>query len=197
MCPTVDAIALGDRRRVELGERASGGSKNGTRFGQIGQQRVVVKIQGAHGRITEEERTLRFLATHGVRVPEVIDSGNTPKGDRFLVISREEGARTITPEGWSRFGRSLATLLDVPTSGCPFTQVTTPEFVADHQERLDLVRTLVTDDLAHEIENAIIQIAAVDRLVVTHGDPGKLSRQRDRRRDSPGLGDRVRFAVRT
>jgi aminoglycoside phosphotransferase len=169
---SVDAITLGDRRRVELGELAGGGSKNETRFGQIGQQRVVVKIQGARGRLTDEERTLQFLAAQGVRVPQVIGSGDTPEGHQFLVMSREEGVRPITPEGWIRFGRDLAALLDVPISGCPFSYVTTAEFVADHRDRLDLVRPLVTDDLADEIEHAITQIAGVDQLVVTHGDPG-------------------------
>jgi aminoglycoside phosphotransferase (APT) family kinase protein len=115
---------------------------------------------------------LQFLAAQGVRVPQVIGSGDTPEGHQFLVMSREEGVRPITPEGWIRFGRDLAALLDVPISGCPFSYVTTAEFVADHRDRLDLVRPLVTDDLADEIEHAITQIAGVDQLVVTHGDPG-------------------------
>jgi len=168
----VDAIALSDGRRVDLGELASGGSKNETRFGQLGQRRVVVKIQHAHGRLTDEERALQFLAAHSVHVPQVVGSGVTPEGHQFLVISREDGVRTATPEGWIRFGRALAALLDVPVSGCPFPCVTTAEFIADHRERLDLVRPLVTNDLADEIAHAITQVAGVDQLVVTHGDPG-------------------------
>ena len=169
---SVEAIALDDGRRVELGEPTLGGSKNETRFGQIGQQRVVVKIQRTHGRLADEERALRFLAAHRVRVPRVVAAGVTRVGRRFLVISHEEGVSTITPDGWARFGRDLAALLDVPTADCPFPRVTAAEFVTDHHERLHRVRPLLKDDLAEAISHAIAQIAGGDWLVVTHGDPG-------------------------
>jgi hypothetical protein len=55
----VDAVVLGDGPVVELGGPTVGGSKNETRFGQIGRQRVVVKIQRAHGRLADEERALQ------------------------------------------------------------------------------------------------------------------------------------------
>lgn len=168
----MEAIALSDGRLVELGEPSVGGSKNETRFGRIGQQRVVVKIERTHGRPAEEERALRFLAAHRVRVPAVIGSGITRDGRHFVVISREEGVSTSTPEGWERFGRDLAALLDVATAGCPFPFVTTAAFVADHHRRLQLVRPLLRDDLADEISRAITQISSSTRLVVTHGDPG-------------------------
>jgi aminoglycoside phosphotransferase len=172
VCRSVDTVALDDGRCVELGELTCNGSKNETRFGRIGRLRVVVKIQGAHGRLMDEERALRFLAAHGVRVPRVVGAGVTPEGRRFLAISREEGVRPITPAGWVRCGRDLAALLDVPASGCPLPCVTTAEFVADHHQRLDLVRPLMTDDLAGQIAHAVTLISGVDRLVVTHGDPG-------------------------
>lgn len=105
-------------------------------------------------------------------VPRVVASGDTTLGQRFLVVSRERGVRTITPEGWSRFGRDLAALLEVPVSDCPFPTVSTAQFVVDHRDRLGLVGPLLTDGLADEIDRAIRQVAGVDRAVVTHGDPG-------------------------
>ena len=168
----VDAIALADGRLVELGQATVGGSKNDTRFGRIGRQRVVVKIQREHGRLMDEEQALQFLAEHGVRVAQVVGSGVTPDGHRFLVISREAGVRTVTPEGWARFGRDVAALLEVPVATCPFPRTSTAQFAADHRDRLELVRSLLKQKLAEEISDAIAQVAAVDRLVVTHGDPG-------------------------
>lgn len=105
------AIWLDDGRRVELGALAGGGSKNETRFGQLGPQPVVVKIERAHGHLVAEEPALRFLAAHRLRVPRVLASGETPARERFLVLSREEGTRPITAAGWERFGRDLAALL--------------------------------------------------------------------------------------
>lgn len=168
----VDAIALVDGRLVELGEPTVGGSKNETRFGRLGHQRVVVKIEREHGRLRDEEQALRFLAEHRVRVPLVIGSGVAGDGRRYLVISREEGLSTVTPEGWARFGRDLAALLDISTADCPFPCVPTGEFVTDQRERLQLVRPLLEDDLAEAISQAITRISGGDRLVVTHGDPG-------------------------
>lgn len=168
----VDAIALVDGRLVELGELTVGGSKNETRFGQLGQQRVVVKIQREHGRLRDEEQALQFLAEHGVRVPLVLGSGIAWDGRQYLVISREEGYSTVTPEGWARFGRDLAALLDISTADCPFPRVPTGEFVTDQRERLRRVRPLLENDLADAISHAITQISDTDRLVVTHGDPG-------------------------
>lgn len=107
-----------------------------------------------------------------MRVPRVVASGVTPEGHPFLVISREDGDRTVTPAGWARFGRDLAALLDVPTSGCPFPTVTAPELAADHHERLNLVRPLLSAALAEQIAAAIAQVARTEELAVTHGDPG-------------------------
>lgn len=165
------AIALGDGRLVELGDLARGGSKNETRFGWVGQRRVVVKIEGEHGRLADEERALRFLAAHGVPVPNVIGSG-TREGRRLLVISYEAGVAPVTPEGWARCGRDFAALVDIPIAGCPFPRTTTADFVADHRTRLQLVEPLLRADLVDEISGAIARIAGGDRLVVTHGDPG-------------------------
>lgn len=170
--PRVQAIWLDDGCRVDLGEPTSGGSKNDTRLGQIGSQRVVVKIERAHGRLIEEAQALRYLAAHRIRVPRVLASGVTPDGDQFLVLSHEPGVRPISADGWERFGRDLAALLEVPTDGCTFPRVTTTEFVEDHRERLNLVRALLTQELADQISRAILRIAGVERLVVTHGDPG-------------------------
>jgi aminoglycoside phosphotransferase (APT) family kinase protein len=168
----VDAIALDDGRLITLGESTRGGSKNDTRFGQVGHQHVVVKVERTHGRLENEERALWFLAAHRVCVPQVIGSGATREGRRFLVISREEGVCPVTPDGWARFGRDLAALLDVPIAHGPFPRVTSAELVADHYERLHLIRHLLTDDLAGEIADAISQTADSDRLMLTHGDPG-------------------------
>jgi aminoglycoside phosphotransferase len=168
----VEETALGDRCVIELGELTGGGSKNHARFGRVGQERVVVKIQGTYGRLREEEQALRFLAEHGVCVPRVIDSGITENGGWFLAISREAGAPSLTADGWARCGHDFAGLLDVPIQACPFPRVTTADCVVDHRERLDLVRFLLNDDVVHAISSAIGQIAGTSRLVVTHGDPG-------------------------
>lgn len=168
----VDAIALGDGRLVELGEPTVGGSKNETRFGRIGQQRVVVKIQREHGRLRDEEQALQFLAQHGVCVPHVVGSGVAGDGRRYLVISREEGLSTVRPSGWARFGRDLAALLDISTADCSFPRVPTGKFVTDQREHLRLVQPLLEHDLVEAISHAITRISDGDRLVVTHGDPG-------------------------
>jgi Ser/Thr protein kinase RdoA (MazF antagonist) len=91
------------------------------------------------------------------------------------------------PDGWARFGRDLATLLDVPVAGCPFRRVSIAEFVSDHTERLLAVRPLLAEHLIREIEGAIAAVAESDRLVITHGDPGTgnyLDREDD---NSPGI----------
>jgi hypothetical protein len=168
----VEEIAVGDRRVIELGEPIVGGSKNNARFGRVGQERVVVKVQGTYGRLREEEEALRFLAGHGVCVPRVVDSGVIEDGGRFLAVSQDVGAPSLTAEGWTRCGHDFAGLIDVPIQACPFPRVTTADFVADHRERLDLVRSLLEDDVVQAISSAIAQIAGTGRLVVTHGDPG-------------------------
>ncbi|MFC4243401.1 aminoglycoside phosphotransferase family protein [Gryllotalpicola reticulitermitis] len=168
----MDVLSLEDGHVVELGERTTGGTKNETRYGTIGTRAVVVKIQRAHGRLRNEEAALDFLAAAGVRVPRVVVSGTTPDGYPYLVITRENGVRTTTPEGWWRFGRDLASLLDVSTDSCPLPCITAAEFVTDHRDRLNLVRPLLTRALADEIDKAIAVVSGTTRLVVTHGDPG-------------------------
>jgi aminoglycoside phosphotransferase len=168
----VDVIALSDGRLVELGESAANGSKNETRFGRLNGQPVVVKTQRSHDNPREEELALRFLNRAGLRVPQVIGSGTAVDGRPLLVISRESGSHSETPEGWERFGRDLAALLDVPVAGCPFRRVSASDFVADHHERLVQVRQLLTHAQMSAIEDSLTRVGVIDRLVVTHGDPG-------------------------
>ncbi|GAA4179994.1 aminoglycoside phosphotransferase family protein [Gryllotalpicola koreensis] len=183
----VHVLSLEDGRALELGERTKGGTKNETRYGTIGTDPVVVKIQRAHGRLRDEEAALAFLTAAGVRVPRVVAAGTTPTGEPFLVITRESGTRTNTPEGWWRFGRDLACLLDVSTDTCPFPRITATEFTADHRERLDLVRPLLAPSLAAEIDEAIAVISGTDHLVVTHGDPGSGNYLDSGNDDEPGV----------
>lgn len=166
------ALELDDGRFAELGEAAVLGSKNDTRFAAIGSVPVVVKVQGRHGDVQTEARALEYLADVGVRVPQVIGTGTTPDGRPFLVVSREPGSHTETPEGWARFGRDLAALANAPVDDCPFPRVSTASFVADHLERLMLVRPLLTRELADEIGGAIALVGSTERLALTHGDPG-------------------------
>lgn len=166
------ALTLDDGRLVELGERTHGGSKNETRYGRVDDQAVVVKIQRTHGRLDDERRALEYLATAAVRVPRVIGMGATGEGERFLVISREPGSHAETPDGWARFGRDLAAVADISICGCPLPRVPISDFVAEHRGRLDEVRPLLAEALAHEIAAAIATVASERRLVVTHGDPG-------------------------
>jgi hypothetical protein len=107
-----------------------------------------------------------------LRVARVVASGVTGDGGRFLVVSREEGVPALTTDGWRRCGHDFAGLLDLPIQACPFPRVTTAEFVADHRQRLELVRPLLSNEVGQAISSAIGQVAATARLVVTHGDPG-------------------------
>lgn len=168
----MDLLELSDGRRVELGARATNGSKNETRFGSLDGRPVVVKIQRAHGRPDDEKVALDFLHGAGVRVPRVVATGATSHGRRFLVITREEGFHTESPDGWARFGRDLAALVRVPVSGCPLRCEPMARFQADHRERLDAVRPLVSPTLAVQIEEAIARVGQSTLMVVTHGDPG-------------------------
>lgn len=165
-------LNIGDSRSIVLGERTPGGSKNETRFGTLGTQQVVVKIQRTHGRLEAEEVALRFLAGGPVLVPEVIASGTTEDGDPYLVLSREEGEFTSTAAGWERFGRDLARLAHIPISHCPLPRISTALFHDEHQRRLEVLEHLLDGALARQIEQALDQVRKVDQLVVTHGDPG-------------------------
>ncbi|MCL2516746.1 MAG: aminoglycoside phosphotransferase family protein [Microbacteriaceae bacterium] len=168
----MDTLALDDGRLVELGDRTPGGSKNETRFGRLGEQPVVVKIQRSHGRVQEERQALEYLISAGVRVPRVVGSGMTSSGEPILVISREGGSFARTPAGWRRFGRDLAALESVDVSDSPFRCVPMREFVDDHRERLAIVRALLDAELADAIADALRRVEGEERLALTHGDPG-------------------------
>lgn len=183
----VDLLELRDGRMIELGDRATNGSKNETRFGSLDGQPVVVKIQSAHGDPRREEQALTFLATAPLRVPKVVGCGTTPTGRPFLAISREDGTHTETPAGWARFGRDLAALASVAVNDCPLRRVPIDEFLADHHERLATVRDIASSGVADEIEVALSRIAAVDRVVLTHGDPGSGNYLDSGADDRPGV----------
>ncbi|GAA4154393.1 hypothetical protein GCM10022286_01910 [Gryllotalpicola daejeonensis] len=158
---------------VTLGHRTAGGSKNETRYGVMADGReVVVKTQRNHGRLREEAAALTFLGARGVRAPKVIAAATGPDSSEVLVLSREAGERPVTPDGWRRFGRDLATLASVDTAGWPLATVSAAEFAGDHDRRLSVVAHLLDGELRREISAAIERVADVHDLVITHGDPG-------------------------
>lgn len=183
----MDSLTLSDGRVVQLGERAHGGTKNDTRFGVVGSQDVVVKVEDTHGQLEDERVALDFLAGTKVRVPQVVASGVTGAGRPFLVMTREKGVRAVTPAGWGRLGRDLACLLDVSADSCPFPRIGSDDFAADHRARLDVVGSLLDPSLANEIERAIDTISGVERLVITHGDPGSGNYLDSEDDDRPGV----------
>jgi aminoglycoside phosphotransferase len=167
------ALLLNDGRSVLLGDLTPGGSKNETRFAELSDgQQIVVKIQRSHGRLDVEERALIFLASSHVPAPTVVGAGLTEVGHRFLVITREQGARTNAPDGWGRLGRDLASLTEVSIDSCPLERVSLAAFIEDHQKRLSVVADVIDGSLVAEIAAAIERVEASDRAVLTHGDPG-------------------------
>lgn len=168
----MDFLLLPDGRRIALGERATGGSKNETRYGELDGQAVVVKIQRTHGRLRQEEQALLFLSAHALHVPTIISSGTTPGGAPVLAITHEPGAKTDSPAGWYRFGRTLAAVAGVPAQDCPLPRHSSAAFVADHRSRLEAVGAIVDDETAEHVRDALTEFESSDELVVTHGDPG-------------------------
>ena len=168
----VDTVALADDRRVVLGDETSGGSKNHTRFGVLDEARVVVKIQANHGRLRNEHVALRFAGSHELPCPRVVASGTTDDGAFFLVLSREEGHRTTTLQGWGRLGFDVAKLASIPTVDCELARTEPQGFVDDHLERLSAVAPLLDRGHQGEIARAIDHIGRNSSLALTHGDPG-------------------------
>ena len=167
----MESVTLPDGRRVTLGERTSGGSKNHTRFGTLPDGRpVVVKQQANHGRLNHEAIALTYAAGCGLRVPRVIDAWRPPEGGYCLVLTREAGVRTHHAAGWRRMGFDLARLAAAPIDDCPLPHVGAEQFATDHLERLAAVRSLINDH-ADRVAAAVRHIAT-GRATLTHGDPG-------------------------
>jgi aminoglycoside phosphotransferase (APT) family kinase protein len=166
-------LRLDDGRVLALGERTAAGSKNETRYGTLSSgQRVVVKIEGVHGRLTKERIALSCAREHGVSVPSLVGEGTTSEGQLFLVLSHENGGRATTPSGWYRLGRDLAALAGVPIDGCPLPQVSPHEFAQDHRNRLGVLGSILDASVVRRIDAAIGRIGRVRSLTLTHGDPG-------------------------
>lgn len=166
-------LTLDDGREVVLGSRTAGGSKNETRYGQLGDGRdVVVKIETAHGRLSVERAALAFAQQHGVPVPRLVADGTTAEGQLFLVLSREDGIRAKTPGGWHRLGRDLASLTGVPIDDCPLRRVSPREFADDHRKRLSVVEPMLDGSVVKQIGAAVERIGDVKWQTLTHGDPG-------------------------
>ncbi|HEY9291129.1 MAG TPA: aminoglycoside phosphotransferase family protein [Microlunatus sp.] len=169
----ISRLLLPDGRTVQLGERTEGGSKNHTRYGTLDDgQPVIVKIQATHGQLPREESALGFAADHGLPAPAVVSSGTTQEGSYFLVLTKEDGVRTNTPDGWQRMGRGYALLSTAPTADCPLPRISAQDFAADHRERLTMIKSLLTEQDHDRIAAAIDHFAGSGEPVLTHGDPG-------------------------
>lgn len=167
-----DVLALADGRRVDLGDRTSGGSKNQTRFGVLEGLQVVVKTQSNHGRLRNEEAALGFALARRLPCPNVVATGTTADGTFFLILTREPGHRASTPEGWGRMGRDFATLAGTSIGDCALSRTEPHAFAADHLERLEAVSRIIDTKQRDGIATAIEHFRRCRLLSLTHGDPG-------------------------
>lgn len=167
-----DVLALPDGRRVDLGDQTTGGSKNHTRFGALDGQPVVVKVQAHHGRLRNEEAALRFAAAHRLPCPDVVATGTTANGTFFLILTREHGHRTTTPQGWARMGQDYAKLAATSTTDCELVKTEPQAFADGHLERLDAVSQIIDTRQRVEIAAAVEHLRRNPWMSLTHGDPG-------------------------
>lgn len=169
----ISTLTLPDGQKVQLGERTPSGSKNDTRYGTLETGRpVVVKVQANHGQLAREAVALTFAASQGLPSPTVVASGTTESGEYFLVLTRENGVRPTDPDGWQRMGRDYARLASATITHCPLPTVQAEDFAADHTERLLTVKSLLTNPMHDQIQEAITRLATNTSLTLTHGDPG-------------------------
>lgn len=174
--------------------RVEDGQNNLVYFGRDDESgaQVVVKIEGAPGRLNAECRALAWATSHGVPVPGLLrhgairinpmdpaaahDAGGP--GRRFgMVMERLHGDRPHTPDHWRTMGAVLSSLAEVPWAGSGLDFKGPGAFVEEHR---GLHRTLVAElpapfgaalDLAVTAAGAEPP-AELAPQVLTHGDPG-------------------------
>lgn len=163
----VGTPAQGTRHTVVLGsERRSG-------------QSVVVKIERIADALATERLAVQWVAAHGGAAPTVraVSSVRLAAGRRApcLVMDRVDGRAPESEAGWSRMGRSLGALAELPWTGCGLPVNDLDTFGEAHRQRVgQLARPL--DDLMRDVADWTELRSRVapppGPLVITHGDPG-------------------------
>jgi Ser/Thr protein kinase RdoA (MazF antagonist) len=137
---------------------------------------VAAKIELIDGALEPERRALEWLTSQGGPAPRLLaagtldDSGEFP-GAACLVVDRAAGERPTTLESWSRLGRALARLSEVPWEGSGLTTLDHRAFHDLHERRVAELGEALGRDLGASLP-PLPRSYSESPMTVTHGDPG-------------------------